>query len=725
MTLAILATEDNWQGFDEAWSELMGTEGSVDEVIAALDIVSEKRRVARCLPMLREHAGILEGKSLFAESARLLGAALRSGGPASELGAPLLEHSKAAWGDESWWEALTEISGFKPGAPDLRKAWVTFDEIRTYEVGTVIFHAAGWGTGEVTSIDRDILQAEVRFQSGREDHFPLRTAVDIFDRLPENDLRVQALRDHAALKKRIKAEPLEILRSVLQRYNGKANNITIKNALDQIGIGGSSWTAWWKKARVLAENSEWFRVSGNATRAQIELLRSAIDPVESIQRQLLHAPTLGDALTRVRDLLGGKKLDDNVQSAVLAALEEQVADKRQLLAHRMAAWMLLREHKGETPADLTALLESALGEPLPEDPSQPPALWNLLLLIPGVREQERAFELLKEVCGDAWLEQAREHFAHAPPGMIKPLIEGMLAGGAGGDLARHYGSLLARPTRAPFVLIALARLAEQGRIEGDFPSPIQRGQALIELGVQLEAGRRGDPAMSRALERLVDLLTKGKEPLLRRLLADADTPALRNVRSMLARGIDDRIDAMVTDIAIEKGPELFSPAAMPFWKESSIWTTRAGLARRDAELRELTEVKIPENSQAIARAASFGDLSENSEWENAIADQRQLTTQANAMEQELRKAALLENAPIPENTVCPGTEVHYRETATDEEQTILMLGPWDGYRDRAVSYLAPLADAMLGKHPGDTATVRLPSGPLEVQILGVKPADLA
>jgi transcription elongation factor GreA len=254
---------------------------------------------------------------------------------------------------------------------------------------------------------------------------------------------------------------------------------------------------------------------------------------------------------------------------------------------------------------------------------------------------------------------------------------------------------------------------------------VQRVQALIELGVRLEAERRGDPLKARALQRLVELLTKGEEPLLRRLMAQADAGELRSIRSMLARGIDDRIDAMVMDIALEQVPELFSSDALPFWKEDSIWTTRAGLAARDGELRELTEKKIPENSAAIARAASYGDISENAEWENAIAEQRQLTTQAAAIEQELRKAALLENAPLIENTVCPGTEVVYREVASGEQHRIQILGPWDTHRDGVVSYLAPLAAGMLGKQTGERALIVLPGGQLEVEVLSIAPAPLA
>jgi len=725
MTLSIFANEDNWQAFDDAWTDLMAQEGPIDDLLAALEIAGAKRRLTRCLPMLREHGEQLAGLKRSADAARLFGAAVRGGGPIGELGPLLLSHASAAWSGEDWWNAFVEHAELREGALDLRKSWIRFEEMRGYAVGTVVFHAAGWGCGEVTTLNSADLEVHVRFASGRKDNFPLRTAVEIFERLPETDLRVQALRDPAALKKRIKNEPLEILRSVLLRYDGKASTPAIKNALSHIGVDGNAWTNWWRKARLAAENSEWFRVSGNATRAEVELLRRAVDPVAGLKRQLMHAQDLSDALSRVRDLLGGQKLEQSAREGALATMEELAADPKQSLESRLATWMLLREHRdGATPAELTRLLSAASIKPLPKDPSVAPEIWKLLARIPGAREQEKGVDMLAEIYGEAWIDEAVLHLPHAAPGAVKPLIERLAAAGKKAELTAHYASLLARPLRSPFVLIGLARWAEEEEHPKGMPNGMQRAQALLELAVHLEAERKGDTLMTRASQRLSDLLCKGKPTLLEKLMSDGDAAGLKALRAMLGRGVDDRIETALNDVLFNKGPDLFRVEDIAFWKEDKIWTTRAGLERRDAELRELTERKIPANAEAIARAASYGDLSENSEWENAIAEQRQLTDAASAIERELRTAALLENATIPENTVTPGTRVRYRETKSGEVHEIDLLGPWEGDRAKAVSYRAPLAQGMLGLHTGDKAQIDLPSGRLEVDILGISMASL-
>ena len=732
MSLAILATEENWQAFDDAWTALIASKGPIEELCSAIEVIGSKRRISRCLPTLRIHAESLAENGRAADAAAIVGATLRAGGPAGELGEPLLKYTEAAFGSEPWWSAFRDMAGLKRETLDLRKAWIYFDDMRSYKPGVVVFHASGWGVGEVKEVSNATMEITVHFASGKKDRFPLRTAVEIFERLPATDLRAQRLLDPQGLEKRLKEQPLEILKAVLLRYGGKASNMTIRNALAQIGVDGTKWSNWWKKTRLAAENDTMYRVSGNVAKCEVELLRRAMDPIEAMRRQLKQARTLKDALSRVRDLIGGEKLAPEIRNAALQTIEELANDEKvpAPLDQRLAAWMMLREHQkadgtpAATPAPLLERLKAAAEKAAPADPRVPPALWAFLQKMPGSREQERSVSLLAEIYGERWVDEALTHLAHAAPGMAKPLIDELRKAKKDQELAGWYVRLLARPRLSPFVLTELARLAETGKLKGEFPTPVQRAMALIELSVYLQEERVGDSVMARAQQKLTELLLGGEPTLVGTMLEGADIPALRSVRAMLQRGVDDRIDSVVTDIVLDMGGDVFRSEQLPFWMEEKIWTTRAGLQKREAELNELKEKKIPANAEAIAKAASYGDLSENAEWEQAIEEQRQLTSAASEMDKELRMAALLENANIPDNTVCPGTIVHYRDVRAGTTHTVTILGPWDAKDDSTISYKAPLARGMLGKTAGQTATIELPGGTQDVEILSVALASL-
>lgn len=726
MSLPIFVAQDKWQDFDDAWNELMAGEGPIDDLLTALMLAGEKKRIARCVPLVRQHVELLEGAQRHADAARLLGAALIAGGSPGELSKALLEHAEKAWGQEAWWQRSVELTGLALGNGDVRRAWNAFNKLRSLQPGTVVYHAGGWGAGEVEELRESTQDIVVRFQNGRRDHFPLGAAVEIFEPLPESDLRAQYFRDPEGLPKRAKKEPLEVLRAIAERYHGKATLAAIKNALAQIGIEGSAWTAWWRKARQLAENSEWFKVLGSGAKVEVRLLLSAADPVKDLQRQLSHITSLEGALERARAVFDSSNADRELEEVAIQKLEELAANESEELRYRLSAWLLVRKKRGRTPDALQALVIEALATPPPEDPNAPPRLWAHFQELPTTRDQELAADLLEEVYAEAWLEEASRNLHHAAPGMVRVIVDKLASAGRRRELAEHYSTLLARPLRAPHALVVLARMAEQDKLPGEFPPPAQRAQALLTLATHLWSERRTDIHTGRAHTRLVELLAGGKEPVLEKLLAGADPRALRSAQLLIQRGVEESIDNIVASLVFEAGPSHHHGAAAHFWKDDSkIWTTRTGLERRRAELRELRDVKMPENEAAIGRAAALGDISENAEWESAMEEKRNLAGRASQMEAELRKAALLEHAILSTDTVSPGTIVRYRESGSGEVHEIVILGPWDTYGDdRIVSYRAPLAQGLLGLHTGQKASVQLPGGTVDVEVLEIHPAAI-
>jgi transcription elongation factor GreA len=722
MSLTLLVAQEKWQEFDDAWKELMLAEGPLEELLTALRLAGEKKRLPRCIPFVREHAELLGGAGRAADAARLLGLALQGGASTGELGAPFYVNAHKAWGGEPWWECYAEIAGMRADTHDARQAWQIFERLLSFETGKLLYHPGGWGAGEVTEISASEREVHVRFISGRRDRFPLGAAVEIFEPLPEEDLRALHFRDAEGMRKRLREDPLAVLRAIVARHGGRASTVAIKNALLQVGVEGSAWSGWWRKARKLAESSPWFKVTGSAAKGEIQLLHMATDPVEDLRRQLEHSQSLADLVTRVRDHLPGSKGDLRMRSMMLDLLAERVKTAPEPIPVRLAAWMLLREERDESPAALVELLRKAVDSAEPTDPTKPPALWALFHTLGSARDQERCVGSLQAVYGEAWMDEAIRNLQHAPPGMVRALVDALYAADRKDDLAAQYRELLARPLRAPDLLVSLARLAENGKLPGEFPPPAQRAQALLSLATYLFINRRGDPQMARTQTRLVELLTKGPDPVLRRLLVQAGPEELQGLQRMLQRGVDETIDNMFTDIAMRGIPIAMRGERANFWEGDRIWTTRAGLERRRAELHVLREVKIPANQEAIGRAAAMGDLSENAEWEMAIEEQRNLTRRAAEIETELRGTELIENAILPEGLVCPGSLVRYREAGSRSEHEIAILGPWDtNQEDHVVSYRAPLAAGLLGRRPGDHARITLPSGSLEVEILAAKP----
>jgi len=725
MSLPIYVTQDKWQDFDDAWTELMATEDPLDELFVALRRAGDKNRIARCVPLVKQHVELLEVAERSADAANLLGTAIQAGAPTAELYEPLMKFATAAWGEEPWWERAVELTGLNDPSR-LRKAWSAFVKLQRFAKGVLLFHPAGWGTGEITEMTDDGGTVNVRFQSGKQDHFPINAALDIFDILEETDLRARSFRDPDGLKKEVKKDPLDALRAILTRYHGRASSIAIKNALAQIGIEGSAYSAWWRKARPLAENSEWFRITGSGKKVEVHLLLTAADPIEQLKRQLLHAASLEDVITRARALLSDEKLVPEVADLIFETLEQEAEREENPYGQRLGAWILLREKRGETPTPLRLRLEAALASqasPQAEEGQEEiPALWSLLQALPTPHDQEQALGLLVELLDEGWVEEALTHLDHAPPGMVRGLVERLVTAKQGRRLGDVYRHLLTRTNRAPHLLLALAKLAEQGKLEGELPPTFARAQAYANLAAHLFQHRRSTAVYGRTHTRLVEFLAGGAEPVLGKLLGESKLSEVRSIQRLTQRGVEESIDNLLINLATHAEDDSAEARPVFFWEDDSIWTTRSGKDRISRELKELKDVKMPANEEAIGRAAAMGDLSENSEWEAALEEKRNLSARASTMEEELSKARLLENAILPENVVSPGTRVSYREIANGTENRVTLLGPWDGDRgEDVVSYRAPLAQGLLGLTPGATQRIELPGGEIEVEILTIEP----
>jgi len=723
--LARLVRENRWTDLETAWSEWIHADPQLGPALECIAAAALKKELPRCLSLVREHAEALITSDNPGDAAKLVGQAMVLGAAPGELSSLFYGAAKAAWEGEEFWETYTSIAGLHENAPDMRIAWRDFYKLLRMEPEQVIYHSKGWGLGQILSVDHGKQEAKIKFASGRTDHFPFKTTMEIFEFLEPGDLRALLIKDPDELANLLKKEPLVVLRWILERNGGKCLQPTIKLAMSTLGVEAAKFTAWWRKAKKAAETDEWFELSGPTTKSQVRLLDEAADPTRAIQRQLKLAKNISEALQRVRSLVTGGVADEAVVTAALTTLDELCLDGNQPLAERLGAWVFLRDQLGESPDGLAKLFAEAAEMPVPEDPSKAPQVWALCQQIPGLREQDRAIDLLKEQLGDGWIDHVAKHLPHAAPGMVKSLIDTLSNNERVDDMIAHYKNLLARPTRNPILLIRLAEYIERKDFNDQLPPIQRRAQTLLQLAVHLTRTSTGNVALTRARTRLNDTLTKGDDPLLRKLLAKADVEELRSLGTMLEAGVDREIDKLFTRIAVEVSPDVFRGEDRPFWETAGTWTTSDGLARREAELRDLVEVKIPENSEAIGKAASFGDLSENSEWEAAIADQRTLTNRAMGLEKDIREAQLIENAGIPQDTVAPGTMVGYRDLSEKTEHTIEILGPWDVTREGQVSYRSPLAAGMLGHHTGEEATLVLPNETKQVKILSIASLEIA
>lgn len=149
--------------------------------------------------------------------------------------------------------------------------------------------------------------------------------------------------------------------------------------------------------------------------------------------------------------------------------------------------------------------------------------------------------------------------------------------------------------------------------------------------------------------------------------------------------------------------------------------TPACLERLRAELRQLKGEERAKNVAEIEAAREHGDLRENAEFHAAKERQAALDARMRYLEHRIARAQVIDPAKISSDRVGFGATVTVLDMETDEERTYVLVGEDETDVDRGrISIASPLARALVGKSEGDVATVRLPRGEAEYEIVRVE-----
>ncbi|MEK3544931.1 transcription elongation factor GreA [Lactobacillus crispatus] len=155
--------------------------------------------------------------------------------------------------------------------------------------------------------------------------------------------------------------------------------------------------------------------------------------------------------------------------------------------------------------------------------------------------------------------------------------------------------------------------------------------------------------------------------------------------------------------------------------EKSYPMTAEGKEKLQAELKNLKLVKRPEVIERIKVARSFGDLSENAEYDAAKDEQSHLEDRIAQVEEMLKYAQVVDAESVDPNEVSVGKTITYTEVGTDDPETYTIVGsdesdPLNG----KISNDSPIAQALLGKKKGETVSITTPGGKFDVVINEVK-----
>jgi len=668
------------------------------------------------------------------EFMEMLEVELMDGGRFEDAGAVMMFHAPLEAGDEQLKERYAECmrSLYRERGPRIEEcilvAGITgrepltvtaerLERLTAFVPGDVVRHGS-WGAGEVKQLDPRNETVVVDFPGRPHHRFALDLALRVLTRVKAGGFDAQFARGPEKLSQQARDDPAAVVKLLLESNAGGMELREMREKLTRTIMKPQEWSSWWQKARRALVQDLFVELSG-ASNPLLRIRGEAVDPIRSATEKGMREPRPAERIDLVRRLFG------RVTNARL--YPESAAE----LVRKLLAWA--EESKETRPGAAfcaVALARQVAGKAKVEFPGGGPEL-------PPPQDANGAASWLADMHVSTQVEQFIEWLRSQAPALAESLPPVALR--CGPDVARDVALKRLRamaPARLAGIIEDIIENAERllpaflwvcaqalkGRIElAAGTSFTLLYEKVLVAANRLNAGglALGDETRS-GLSSTATALMLDKRFITRALeQASAEECDMLRSRAGELRYVDDSVLAALQHHLAEVRPEIVKVEARQREAATAILTGPAGLARRKQELDRIVREEIPRNRRELGEAASFGDLSENAEFDAARAEQIMLMKKAATIQKELKRARVPKPDEIDPTRVGFGTRVQAIRVGGDghERVTYEILGPWESDTARGIiSYGAPLARGLQGAKAGEEREVRLNDRTLRYRI---------
>ena len=153
------------------------------------------------------------------------------------------------------------------------------------------------------------------------------------------------------------------------------------------------------------------------------------------------------------------------------------------------------------------------------------------------------------------------------------------------------------------------------------------------------------------------------------------------------------------------------------------YMTRKAWEALNAKLQDYLDALKPGGriAQEIGKAASYGDLSENAEWEAAIQKKDMMSNEVKNLRQRLSNVTIIDDLNIDTNKVMLGTKVTLYDLDTDKEMFYQILSSDDApFYENAISAKSPIARGLMSKEEEDEVKIKIPAGMKNFEVVKIE-----
>ena len=568
-----------------------------------------------------------------------------------------------------------------------------------------------WGFGKIRALDGIAGRLVIDFPGKAGHTLDLAFAADSLKPIPKDHILARKHADLKGLQQMAALHHLDVVKLVLDSFGGRATVDQIQAVLVPDVIQ-SDWKKWWEAARSELKKDGHFLVP----------LKKSEPVVYQAQEQGL-AERLGKDFRTARGLKArvgvAHEILKNLPDISDAALLSEVIGQ---LNAEISSHLSTRQSEALEAIFIRDELRAAASLPNPEGEVGAKEIWT---------QRIRIKDLFDEIPA-AKHRRTLESFRDSVPDWAAQIV--ILINDVPAKLAGECARILLQENRGALLRDTLARLISQhgasselllwfGKERSDFFADLLTPEVFRSMLSAIER----DQFLEKKTNRLRDFVLEDQS-LLPDLIESADIDVIRDLTRtlQLSPSFDDMDKRSLLARIVKMYPAIQEMITGEHSKEDKTFLVSwPSLERRKHEYEDLVQKQIPANVKDIALARSYGDLRENAEYKFAKEQQKVLNRRKHEIEAQLTRARGTDFATAKTEVVSPGTSVVLVDVESGNAETVHILGAWDSDAARnVVSYLTPMAQAVLNKAPGAEAELPGEMGKRRVRVQSITQANL-
>ena len=581
---------------------------------------------------------------------------------------------------------LSFLDGVEFDSAPLDTSIARIGKLVSFKPGSLVLNKA-WGLGEVKKIDDFYRRITVDFDTRRGHQFTYMAACDMLDLAPDGHVLVLRKKDPAGFALKLRENPGEFVKLVLSSY-GDMPIVRLEDVCERNGfVRPAEWKKFWDSARAGLRRDKCVEIPSR--RADPIRLRAALED---------YGEGWAASLSRETD-----------PKSILAAVRECVAEgkfasagdeMKKKIGERLVFASTAARNVDDALYVRIACEISSLGFSDPPADEMRAYLWERRRYVKAAAElpAREVGAMVRFLSVDA---ESRERLYAAIPDLCFAAVSEIISQLGGEPGCRNAVAAFLRDPKAPATLVTLlvGKVDKKGwgfSAWTELPPLI----TILSHAIALGEGRQGGETLK-------------MQNIVRRLFASTDWlsaifPLLSPEERVL---FFERFQASIawdpsthhtivvrmTRIAPELAPHLVKTEKK---REYARITSYRSFGLRKRDYLKLINEDMPANIKRIEFAKSYGDLSENAEYQYAKDEQRALMQKQSLMQEELEAVKPGDFSDATTDEVMPGVTVV--ADTKDGEKSWTILGEWDNDLDMGIiSSKTRVAQNLLGKKVGD------------------------